>query len=147
MIIASGQGAAQAFEDATALSTLFSRCERPSELRKAITLYEQLRFPRAMEVRRRSHEMRATHGCPDGPLQQERDRLLKLPPFKGYPNAWADPVFQPWLWGYDAAAEAQKLWDSCQGEKTQVVDSVQTILKRFLSPAYSLFVRALRRLL
>lgn len=39
----------------------------------------------------------------DGPIQEERDRqLLEEEPFEGYPNRLADPVFQNFLYGYDA---------------------------------------------
>lgn len=77
-----------------------------------LSLYERVRLPRATQVRRRSHAMRATHGFPDGAQQRERDRLMALAPFDGHPNAWADPVFQPWLWGHDAAAAAGQAWDA-----------------------------------
>ena len=46
-----------------------------------------------------------------GPRQEERDRqLTQHAPFEGYPNRWADPVFQPWLFGYDAFAEVDVAW-------------------------------------
>ena len=47
----------------------------------------------------------------DGNQQKERDRqLLEEQPFEGYPNRWADPVFQPWLFGYDAQEEVESAW-------------------------------------
>ena len=47
----------------------------------------------------------------DGPKQMERDRqLLEHEPFEHYPNRWADPVFQKWLFGYDAFQEADQAW-------------------------------------
>ena len=47
----------------------------------------------------------------DGPRQRERDRqLLEERPFEGYPNRWADPVFQPWLFAYDAEVEVERVW-------------------------------------
>ena len=51
----------------------------------------------------------------DGPRQQERDRqLLEEAPFEGYPNRWADPVFQPWLFGYDSEKEVDVAWKRYQ---------------------------------
>lgn len=48
---------------------------------------------------------------PDGPRQQERDRqMLEEEPFEGFPNRWADPVFQQFLFGYDAKEEVEKAW-------------------------------------
>lgn len=106
-----GQGAAMAMEDAAVLGTLFAKCQKAAQLPDILTIFEHIRKPRATEVRKRSREMRATHGYPDGPLQQERDRQLALEPFEGWPNAWADPVFQKWLWGYDAFEEAERAWE------------------------------------
>lgn len=49
----------------------------------------------------------------DGEQQRERDRQLRqCEPFEDYPNRWADPVFQQWLFGYDAYAEVEKAWDT-----------------------------------
>lgn len=51
----------------------------------------------------------------DGTRQQERDRqLTEQEPFEGYPNRWADPVFQEWLFGYDAFAEVERAWKRYQ---------------------------------
>ena len=47
----------------------------------------------------------------DGDRQQERDRqLLEQEPFKGFPNRWADPVFQKYLFGYDAYVQVDEAW-------------------------------------
>lgn len=47
----------------------------------------------------------------DGERQRERDRqLTQQEPFDGYPNPWADPVFQEYLFGYDAFAEVDRAW-------------------------------------
>ena len=49
----------------------------------------------------------------DGERQRERDRqLTEQEPFEGYPNPWADPVFQEYLFGYDAFAEVDMAWKS-----------------------------------
>ena len=51
----------------------------------------------------------------DGKRQMERDRqLLEHEPFEGFPNRWADPVFQDWLFGYDAFKEADAAWNRYQ---------------------------------
>lgn len=46
----------------------------------------------------------------NGPAQEERDWHLGMKPFEGYPNPWADPVFQPYLFGYDADREVEVAW-------------------------------------
>ena len=49
----------------------------------------------------------------DGPAQMERDRQLQQdPPSEGYPNRWADPVYQRWLFEYDPLAEVEKAWST-----------------------------------
>ena len=56
--------------------------------------------------------MRDVFGLPDGALQEQRDKqIFEGPDFVGSPIALADPVFQKWLWGYDAREEAQKVWE------------------------------------
>jgi salicylate hydroxylase len=54
----------------------------------------------------------------DGLRQAERDRqMLEYEPFEGFPNRWADPVFQQWLFGYDAHEEVEKAWQIYQSGK------------------------------
>ncbi|KAI9692839.1 MAG: hypothetical protein M1822_004833 [Bathelium mastoideum] len=105
-----GQGAAQAIEDAAVIATLLSHCERLAQIPDICSMYEQIRRPRAMYVKRRAWEMRTTLGYPDGPHQRERDRQMSLEPFEGCPNPTVDPVLQEWLWGYNAFAEAENGW-------------------------------------
>ena len=33
-------------------------------------------------------------------------------PGDGFPNPWADPKFQQWMWAFDARAAAQTVWKS-----------------------------------
>lgn len=55
--------------------------------------------------------MRDIFHMTDGERQHERDRqLTEEEAFEGYPNRWADPVFQEWLFGYDAISEVDKAW-------------------------------------
>ena len=61
----------------------------------------------------------------DGDKQRERDRqLLEDEPFEGFPNRWADPQFQKWLFGYDAFEEVDKAWPRRESSscKPYVVD-------------------------
>lgn len=105
------QGAAQAIEDAAILSGLLSHLELRSQIPDVTSIYEGLRKPRTMEVKRCSLATRDVNGMVDGPLQQERDRQLsEHNPFDGYPNPLADPVFSKWLFGYDSIEEVEKAW-------------------------------------
>ena len=52
--------------------------------------------------------------------QQERDRKrIECKPFKGYPNRWADPVFQEYIFGYDADAVVLEAWSKYKAAKEQ----------------------------
>ncbi len=109
------QGAAQAIEDGAVLGALFERIENPSQLPNLLTIFEQLRKSRTTQVVKGSSALRDIFHMPDGARQRERDRqLLEQEPFDGYPNRWADPVFQPWLFGYDAFGEVDTAWKRYQ---------------------------------
>ncbi|KAI9698313.1 MAG: hypothetical protein M1820_007475 [Bogoriella megaspora] len=107
------QGAAQAFEDAGVLGTLFRLIEDPSHVPDVLRIYEKMRKPRAREIRNRTLGQKKTYGLQDGPRQEERDiKLAADVPIEGHPNALEDPVFQKWLWGYDAISESENAWRS-----------------------------------
>jgi len=109
------QGAAQAVEDGAVLGALFERIEHRSQIPDLLTIYERLRKERTTRVVKGSTALRDIFHMVDGDRQQERNRqLLEHAPFEGYPNRWADPVFQPWLFGYDAFAEVDAAWKRYQ---------------------------------
>jgi len=95
------------------LSALFAKLSHKSQIADILTIYEQLRSPRALELKRRSQDMRSVFALHDGLQQQERDRqLTQQKAFKGYPLPWMDPVFQDWLYSYDVASEVKKAWET-----------------------------------
>jgi len=108
------QGAAQAVEDGTVLGALFEKIQGTHQIHDLLRIYETLRKKRTTAVVLGSADYgRTVFHLRDGPLQQERDRqLIKYQdqPFEGYPNWWTDPVFQNFLFGYDALEEASKAW-------------------------------------
>jgi len=64
--------------------------------------YEKLRKARTTRVVKESAEFRRLTQVADGPEQEARDlKMLTEEPSEGFPNRWADPVFQKWLWGHD----------------------------------------------
>ncbi|KAI9801267.1 MAG: hypothetical protein M1833_002837 [Piccolia ochrophora] len=106
------QGAAQAVEDGAVLGALFAKMKRPSQLPDVLHIYEFLRKARTTRVVKGSTALRDIFHMHDGPKQIERDRqLTDCEPFEHYPNRWADPVFQKWLFGYDAFKEVDDAWD------------------------------------
>jgi salicylate hydroxylase len=100
-----------AVEDGAVLGSLFEQVSHPSQLKDLLLIYERIRKARTTRIVKTSSLMRDTYHCRDGDTQQERDRqLLEEQPFEEYPNPWADPRFQEYLFGYDAYAEAERAW-------------------------------------
>lgn len=107
------QGAALAVEDGAVLGRLLAHvtAAHRDNLRPLLDAYEQLRKARSTVVVRGSTALQNVFHMPDGAAQRERDRvLLEDRPTEGFPNRWRDPVFQPFLFGYDAYAEADRAW-------------------------------------
>jgi salicylate hydroxylase len=101
-----------AVEDGAVLGSLFEKVSDPSQLKDLLLIYERIRKARTTRIVKASSLMRDIYHCRDGDIQQERDRqLLEEPPFEEYPNPWADPGFQEYLFGYDAWAEAEGAWE------------------------------------
>lgn len=102
-------------EDGAVLGALFERIERPSQIDDVLSMYECLRKERTTRVVKGSTALRDIFHMQDGDRQRDRDRqLTEEEPFEGYPNPWADPVFQKWLFGYDADREVEMLWMKCK---------------------------------
>ncbi|KAI9730224.1 MAG: hypothetical protein M1834_005988 [Cirrosporium novae-zelandiae] len=105
------QGAAQAVEDGAVLGSLLEQIEHKSQLQDILIIYERLRKERTTRIVKGSTALREIFHYPDGDFQKERDRqLLEQEPFEGYPNRWADPVFQKFMFAYDAYGEAERAW-------------------------------------
>jgi salicylate hydroxylase len=117
-----------AIEDAVVLAECLSSAQSLSDIPQLLRLYEQLRMDRVHIVTDGARETVLTWHLPDGPEQQARDaKLLKSAPAKPpekpsgeqsglgagatvkvtaeNPNSWSDPLFQPWLFGFDAVAD------------------------------------------
>lgn len=115
------QGAAMALESAYTLSSLLRHASNATELPEILALYQNLRLPRARRTRERSGQMRDMSQLVDGPAQEERDRTLKEDkPGDGFPNPWADPGFQEWMWAFDARATADSAWEDFSGKRNEI---------------------------
>ncbi|KAL9082952.1 MAG: hypothetical protein Q9165_008715 [Trypethelium subeluteriae] len=95
------QGAAQAFEDAGVLGAIFSQSVKRDQIPDALRVFEEVRRPRASDVRHRTLEQKAMFAHPNGPDQEERDAKLR---------AGADYELFEWLWGYDAVESGREAW-------------------------------------
>ncbi|KAH0840886.1 hypothetical protein AYO21_06212 [Fonsecaea monophora] len=108
------QGAAQAVEDGAVLGHLLERIESRAQIPDVLGIYEAVRKPRATRVVNASSQLgRDVFHLHDGPRQRERDRQMiawQDRPFEGYQNRWRDPVFQPFLFGYDCRDVVDDAW-------------------------------------
>lgn len=108
-----------AIEDAVVLAECLSTARNTHDVPMLLHLYEQLRKDRVTMIQEGSQETIRTWHLPDGPQQRARDCKLQStinmvddgPVFETrtrssqqFPNSWNDPVFQPWLFGFDAIA-------------------------------------------
>ncbi|KAK1996099.1 FAD binding domain-containing protein [Colletotrichum falcatum] len=95
------QGAAQAFEDAGVLGAIFSQSVGHDQIPDALRVFEEVRKPRASDVRRRTLDQKAMFALADGPAQEERDARLR---------AGADYGLFEWLWEYNAVESGTEAW-------------------------------------
>ncbi len=100
------QGAGISLEDAAVLGQVLSE---PLPLAAAIKKYEALRQPRTTKIVHAATRQQYWYHLPDGAAQQGRDAVMGAPQSRiDDPFLWREPVFAPWLYGYDAYAEAKK---------------------------------------
>lgn len=106
------QGVNSSIEDGGVLGRLLACLESKDQLRHRIKLYEQLRKARSEAIVRETFHQRDAFHLPDGPEQQERDRLFASMLGKEitckFPSRWTCVEVQPWLYGYDAYKEADE---------------------------------------
>lgn len=105
------QGAAMAVEDGAVLGGLLEKIEDKSQLKGLLTAYESLRKKRTTRIVLESTHQRHVFHLDDGPEQEARDAELLADNLEaGFPNKWRDPVFQKFLFGYDAFSEVETAW-------------------------------------
>jgi salicylate hydroxylase len=104
------QGANSSIEDGGVLGRLLECLDSKDHLRQRIKLYEQLRKARSEAIVRETFHQRDAFHMPDGPEQEERDRVFSSQLGKEitckFPSRWTCAEVQPWLYGYDAHKEA-----------------------------------------
>ncbi|KAI0465515.1 putative monooxygenase [Xylaria cf. heliscus] len=106
------QGANSSLEDGAVLGRLLGHVTDHGNIALAIGLYEKIRKGRGEGIAMEALNQRASFHLEDGPLQEDRDRIflesLGKSPQAPFPSRWTCPAIQPWLYGYDALAEAEK---------------------------------------
>ena len=97
------------------LARMMAKTKTDEQRRECMEMYQRVRKERTGHINRATLKNGRNWQMADGPLKEERDReFLEDTPSVGYPNLLADPFFQEWLWGFDAAAAAEKAWAAQQ---------------------------------
>lgn len=101
------QGAAQALEDAAALTECLCRCKSASDIPQYVQAYQDFRKPRVERIQQYARLNGKVWHYPDGEEQERRDRAMsgQLREGENDPNLWADKTLGPWLFGHDASKE------------------------------------------
>ena len=100
------QGAGISLEDAAVLGHILAQRIPLSE---AIVQYEALRRPRTTKIVAAATAQQYWYHLHDGEAQKHRDTVMGAEvSCEGDPFLWREPTFAPWLYGYDAYAEAEK---------------------------------------
>ncbi|KAJ5539764.1 hypothetical protein N7513_008096 [Penicillium frequentans] len=106
------QGANSSMEDGAALGMILKSVTNKKQLPDALHMFEKLRKLRSEAIAKETFKQRNDFHMQDGPDQERRDRIFtsqlgkELTSF--FPSRWTCPVVQPWIYGYDAIAEAEK---------------------------------------
>ncbi|RDW63772.1 hypothetical protein BP6252_11317 [Coleophoma cylindrospora] len=101
------QGAGISLEDAAVLGQVLTE---PISLSQALAKYEDLRRPRTTKIVKAATQQQYWYHLADGEAQKERDAIMGAEvSCIGDPFLWREPVFAPWLYGYDAYEEAHKV--------------------------------------
>jgi salicylate hydroxylase len=107
------QGANSALEDGAVLGGLLVDVQSKEQLKPAVQLFEKVRKARSEAISRETFHQRHQFHMPDGPEQEERDKIFASQLGKSeveckFPSRWTCPEVQPWLYGYDAYREADE---------------------------------------
>ena len=111
------QGANSSLEDGAVLGSLLARVRRSDMARQlscVSKLYQELRMERGRRIQLETFKQRDDSHMEDGEAQEKRDALMMSmlgKELKGpFPSRWTCPEIQPFLYGYDAYAEAEKAY-------------------------------------
>ncbi|KAG7288710.1 hypothetical protein NEMBOFW57_005066 [Staphylotrichum longicolle] len=111
------QGANSSLEDGAIFGSLLGRV-RKSDMGRQLPcvsrLYQRLRMERGRKIQLETFKQRDDSHMEDGEAQEKRDALMMSQLGKElegpFPSRWTCPEIQPFLYGYDAYAEAEKAY-------------------------------------
>jgi hypothetical protein len=90
---------------------LFEKLQSRSQIKDFLALFERIRKPRTSRIASRSTASSHMSHMPNGPEQEERDRLLPES-IELCPNPFNNPEFQVWMFAYDTKAEVERAWET-----------------------------------
>lgn len=109
------QGAAMAIEDGAVLGSALSRLAARDELPRLLRFFYRLRVGRAHAIQRGSFTNRFFIHMKDEELLAMRRGVFEAGDYPSSPNLMGNTVFQDWLYGYDATADAALKWEKEAG--------------------------------
>lgn len=105
------QGAAMAIEDGAVLGSALSHLTSKEELPRLLQFFYRLRVGRAHAVQRGSFTNRFFIHMKDEELLAMRRSVFEAGDYPSSPNLMGNTIFQDWLYGYDASADAALKWE------------------------------------
>ncbi|RMD42239.1 hypothetical protein DV735_g2887, partial [Chaetothyriales sp. CBS 134920] len=106
------QGANSSLEDGAVLGRLLGHVRHRSDIRRVVKLYEAVRKERNDAMALEAFKQREAFHMPDGVEQRQRDAVFAAAmvtgPTPNFTSRWTCPTVQPWIFGYDAYAEADR---------------------------------------
>lgn len=110
------QGAAMAIEDAVFLGSALSHVTSRDDLPRLLQFFYRSRVDRSHAIQRGSFTNRFfIHMRDEESLAMRRD-VFRAGDYPSSPNLLGSTVFQDWLYGYDAAADAAARWEKEKGQ-------------------------------
>jgi hypothetical protein len=105
----SAQGASQSIEDGAFLGHLFDGDATFEDIEPRLKQFCDRRQARTLRVRAKAREVGAVFQMADGAGQEARDERMRQGELtENFPNPFADPQLQSWLYTYDVKTDAEE---------------------------------------
>lgn len=109
------QGAAMAIEDGVVLGVALAQLAHKHDLGRALDFFYRVRVGRVHAIQRGSFTNRFFIHMKDEAMLAMRKDVFAAGDYPGSPNLMGNTVFQDWMYGYDAAADAAARWKQEMG--------------------------------
>ncbi|KAG7109955.1 FAD-dependent monooxygenase OpS4 like protein [Verticillium longisporum] len=125
------QGAAMAIEDAVVLGSALSHVSAKEDIHRLLLFFYKTRVGRAHAIQRGSFTNRFFIHMREEEILKMRLGVFKAGDYPSSPNLMGNTVFQDWLYGYDAKADASLQWETeaqygCQKPLELLYRSIET---------------------